>query len=405
MSQLESAFIFDAIRTPRGRGKPSGSLHSQTPLGLTTLLLSELQRRFPGIENYEPEVILGCCEQYSDQGGNLARSAALNAGYSTGTPGFMVSRFCGSALDAVNVGATKLMAGQGDLVIAGGIEMLSLFTIFGSGGPLISDVSFKDRIVSIPQGLSADLIATRQGYSRADVDALAASSQQRASLAWRKGWFQHSVISVPRPGEESVQRDELVRNNVTAASLAKLAPAFQKAGEEDGYSKIVRFRYPEVGTINYVHHAGNSSGIADGAAVVLIGSGEAGAQLGLRPRARILATAAAADDPCIMLTAPAPAAQRALERAKLRSSDIDLYEVNEAFASVVLYFMEKTKTPWEKINVAGGSIAMGHPVGATGAMLLGTLLDELERRDLSTGLITMCTGLGMGVATVIERVA
>ncbi len=402
MSALESALIFDAIRTPRGRGKASGSLHSQTPLGLTTLLLRELRRRYAGIEDSEPEVVLGCCEQYDDQGGNLARSAALNAGYSIATPGFMVSRFCGSALDAVNTGAAKITAGQEELVIAGGVEMLSLFTIFGSGGPLMSDVRFKDRIVSIPQGLSADLIATRQGYSRTDVDSLAASSQQRASLAWHKGWFGRSIVPVPLSERQTVTRDDLVRENVTTQSLAKLSPSFQKAGEE-GYSKIIRYRYPDVGSINYVHHAGNSSGIADGAAVVLLGSNAAGEKLGLRPRARILATASAADDPCIMLTAPAEAAHRALKRAGLRFSDIDLYEVNEAFASVVLYFMEKTKVQWERINVTGGAIAMGHPVGATGAMLLGTLIDELERRDLRLGLVTMCTGLGMGVSTVVER--
>ncbi len=404
MANTEAALIFDAIRTPRGRGKTSGSLHTQTPVGLTTLLLAELRERYPGIEDSESEIILGCCEQYDDQGGNLARSAALNAGYSIATPGFMVSRFCGSALDAVNTGAAKVIAGQEELVIAGGVEMLSLFTIFGSGGPLLSDVRFKDRIVSIPQGLSADLIATRQGYSRTDVDALAASSQQRASLAWHKGWFDRSVVPVRFAHGDTVTRDELVRDNVTTQSLAKLSPSFQKAGEE-GYAKIVRYRYPEVGSINYVHHAGNSSGIADGAAVVLLGSKEGGRKLGLRPRARILATASAADDPCIMLTAPAEAAHRALHRAGLWFSDIDLYEVNEAFASVVLYFMEKTKVPWEKVNVAGGAIAMGHPVGATGAMLLGTLIDELERRDLGLGLVTMCTGLGMGVATVVERVS
>ena len=404
MPALQDAFLYEAIRTPRGRGKANGGLHTQTPLGLVTTLLEELASRRPGIEHAVEEVILGCCEQYNDQGADLARSAAIQAGYALTTPGVMVSRFCGSALDAVNIGAAKVMAGQNELVISGGVEMLSLFTIFGSGGPLASDVAFKDKVVAIPQGLSADLIATRQGYSRSDVDAYAAASQQRAFAAWKNHWFQNSVVPVRREDNSVVlERDELVRDNVTVSSLAKLSPSFQKPGEGEGYAEIIRFRYPEVGPIRYVHHAGNSSGIADGAGIVLLGSLAAGTKLGLKARARIVSTASAADDPCIMLTAPAASTRRALDRLGLRFSDIDLYEVNEAFASVVLYFMERTKVPHEKINVAGGAIAMGHPVGATGAMLLGTLVDELERRGLERGVATMCTGLGMGVATVIER--
>ena len=404
MPALQDVFLYEAIRTPRGRGKANGGLHTQTPLGLVTTLLEELASRRPGTEHAVDEVILGCCEQYNDQGANLARSAAIQAGYALTTPGVMVSRFCGSALDAVNIGAAKVMAGQNELVISGGVEMLSLFTIFGSGGPLASDVAFKDKVVAIPQGLSADLIATRQGYLRSDVDAYAAASQQRAFAAWKNHWFQNSVVPVRREDSSVVlERDELVRDNVTVSSLVKLSPSFQKAGEEEGYAEIIRFRYPEVGPMRYVHHAGNSSGIADGAGIVLLGNLAAGTKLGLKARARIVSTASAADDPCIMLTAPAASTRRALDRLGLRFSDVDLYEVNEAFASVVLYFMERTKVPHEKINVVGGSIAMGHPVGATGAMLLGTLIDELERRGLERGVATMCTGLGMGVATVIER--
>lgn len=404
MPALKDVFLYDAARTPRGRGKPNGALHTQTPLGLVTTLLKALTRRHPGIEHNVDEVVLGCCEQYNDQGANLARSAAIQAGYAVTTPGMMVSRFCGSALDAVNVCVAKVMAGQNDLVIAGGVEMLSLFTIFGSGGPLASDIAFKDKVVAIPQGLSADLIATRQGYSRSDVDAFAAASQQRAFAAWKNGWFRNSIIPVHGADDSVVlERDELVRDNVTISSLAKLTPSFRRAGEEEGYADLVRFRYPEVGPIRYVHHAGNSSGIADGAGIVLLGNKEAGTRLGLKARARIVSTGSAADDPCIMLTAPAASARRALDRLGLRFSDVDLYEVNEAFASVVLYFMERTKVPHEKVNLVGGSIAMGHPVGATGAMLLGTLIDELERRGLERGVVTMCTGLGMGVATVIER--
>jgi acetyl-CoA C-acetyltransferase len=403
MPILEEVFIFDAIRTPRGRGKPTGALHTQTPISLVVTLLDELRRRYPGIDRSVDEIVLGCCEQLNDQGGNLARSAALQARYSTSTPGLMVSRFCGSGLDAVNVAVAKVMSGQTDLVIAGGVEMLSLFSIFGSGGPMISDVQFKDQTVQIPQGISADLIATMQGYSRNDVDSFAALSQQRAHRAWEQGLFSHSVVPVPT-ATARLERDELVRSNVTTESLAGLKPSFEKAGETEGYGEIIRFRYPRVGRLNYVHHAGNSSGIADGAGLVVIGNREVSERLGIHPRARILSTASAADDPCIMLTAPAEATSKALRRVGLRFSDIDIYEVNEAFASVVLYFMEKTKVPHEKVNPVGGAIAMGHPVGATGAMLIGTLIDEMQRREFRRGAVTMCTGLGMGVATILETV-
>ena len=408
MHSLAEAFIYDAIRTPRGRGKATGKLHTQTPLSLVSGLLKELSRRYPGIDRATDEIILGCCEQFDDQGGNLARSSALQAGYQVTTPGLMVSRFCGSGLDAVNTAAAKLIAGQADVVIAGGVEMLSLVSIFGSGGPMSSDVSFKDTVVQIPQGISADLIATLHGYSRSDVDALSASSQQRASAAWAKGWFNNSVIPV-RNGGKAVRnggkdpilaRDELVRENVTTESLAKLAPAFERIGKD--YSQYIRLRYPQVSRIRHVHHAGNSSGIADGAAVVLMGNRRISEELGLRPKAKIVSTASAGDDPCIMLTAPAAAARKAVDRAGLAMADIDLFEVNEAFASVVLYFMQKTNVPFERINVAGGAIAMGHPVGATGAMLIGTLVDEMCRRHVEHGVVTMCTGLGMGVATVVQ---
>jgi acetyl-CoA C-acetyltransferase len=403
MPILEDVFIFDAVRTPRGRGKPTGALHTQTPLSVVVTLLEELRRRHPGIERSTDEIVLGCCEQFNDQGGNLARSSVLQARYSTSIPGLMLSRFCGSGLDAVNVAAAKVMSGQADLVLAGGVEMLSLFSIFGSGGPMTSDVQFKDRTVQIPQGVSADLIATIQGYSRSDVDSFAAQSQQRAHRAWEQGWFSRSVVPT---GTDAgfLKRDELVRSNVTVESLAQLKPAFEKAGEAEGYAEIVRFRYPRVGRLNYVHHAGNSSGIADGAGLVLLGNREVSERLGLQPRARIISSASAADDPCIMLTAPAEATSKALRRVGLRFSDIDLFEVNEAFASVVLYFMEKTKVPHEKVNPVGGSIAMGHPVGATGAMLIGTLIDEMQRREVRYGAATMCTGLGMGVATILETV-
>jgi acetyl-CoA C-acetyltransferase len=403
MPSLAEVFLLDAIRTPLGRGKSTGKLHTQTPLRLVSSLLRELSLRYPRVKQVTDEVILGCCEQYNDQGGNLARSSALQAGYRVTTPGFMVSRFCGSGLDAVNTAAAKVMSGQADLIIAGGVEMLSLFSIFGSGGPMISDVSFKDASVQIPQGLSADLIATIHGYTRNDVDALGARSQQKASLAWTKGVFDDLVVPITDDnGEPVLTRDELIRENVTTESLAKLGPAFERIGEN--YRDYLRWRYPQIAKIHHVHHAGNSSGIADGAAAVLMGNRQIAEELGITPKARIVATASAADDPCIMLTAPAAATAKALQRAGLAAADIGLFEVNEAFAAVVLYFMDQTKVPLERINVAGGAIAMGHPVGATGAVLIGTLVHEMCRRNVEHGVVTMCTGLGMGVATVVQLV-
>jgi acetyl-CoA C-acetyltransferase len=403
MPQLADVLIYDAVRTPLGRGKSIGKLHTQTPLSLVSALLRELSRRHPPVEQATDEVILGCCEQYNDQGGNLARSSALRAGYRVTTPGFMVSRFCGSGLDAVNTAAAKIMAGQADLVIAGGVEMLSLFSIFGAGGPMISDVSFKDETVQIPQGLSADLIATLYGYTRNDVDEIGAESQQRANRAWGKGFFEDLVVPISAGnGDPVLSKDELLRENVTTASLARLSPAFARAGAD--YRDYVRFRYPQVATVCHVHHAGNSSGIADGAAVVLMGNRKTGEKFGLTPKARIMSTASAGDDPCIMLTAPPAATAKALDRAGLTVADVDLFEVNEAFASVVLYFMDRTKVPFERINVAGGAIAMGHPVGATGATLVGTLVNSMRQRNVQHGVVTMCTGLGMGVATVLQRI-
>jgi acetyl-CoA C-acetyltransferase len=403
MNSLADVYIYDAVRTPRGRGKANGKLHTRTPLSLVTGLLKELKQRHPGLAQSTDEVILGCCEQFNDQGGNLARSAALNSGFDVTVPGLMVSRFCGSGLDAINAATAKIMANQADLIIAGGIEMLSLVKIFASGGPMGSDISFKDSVVQIPQGVSADLIATLQGYTREDVDDIGAASQQRAHTAWQQGWFSKSVIPVrSETGTLVLDKDELVRDNVTRDSLGKLQPSFEKAGLS--YDPFLRYKYPQVSKVRHVHHPGNSSGIADGAAVLIVGNRRIGQELGLEPRAQIIATASAADDPCIMLTAPAAATRKALDRAKLSVADINLFEVNEAFASVVLYFMEKTKVPFEKINVAGGAIAMGHPVGATGAILTGTIVDEMIRRDAEFGLVTMCTGLGMGVATVLKRV-
>ena len=402
---MNEALIFDAVRTPRGRGKSSGSLHTLSPLELGSSVLRAVRERGNLDPEWVDEVIFGCVEAVDDQGANLARSAVVDAGYGDSVPGMMVARFCGSALDAVNVAAAKVMAGQADCIVAGGVEMNSLVPMLvGTGGPSVSDVFFNDQVMQTPQGVAADLIATLHGYDRGDVDAFAAASHQRAAAAQAEGWFNRSIVAVSdRVGQKMLERDELVRAETTVESLAALKPSFQSAGEKLGFNTTVRYRYPGVGTIDHVHHAGNSSGIADGASAVLVGSRLAGARHGLKPRGRILATASAASDPCIMLTAPVPATEICLKRAGMRISDIDLFEVNEAFASVVLYFMEKTGVSHDRVNVAGGAIALGHPVGATGGMLIGTALDELERRGKRFALVTMCTGLGMGVATLIER--
>lgn len=399
------AYIFDAVRTPRGRGKANGALHTLSPLELAATVLRALVER----GRFDPagidEVVLGCAETVGDQGANLARSAAIMAGYGDAVPGFMVSRFCGSALDAINVGVAKVMSRQADLVVAGGVEMNSLVPmLFGTGGPSVSDVLFNDRVLQTPQGVAADLIATLEGYTRADVDAYAVESQCRAAHARRQGWFDRSIVPVVDVnGTTCLERDELIREDASLEGMAALKPSFGELGEKAGFDATVRYRYPQVERIHHVHHAGNSSAVSDGASAVLIGSAEAGRRWGLTPRARVLACASAAADPCIMLTAVVPAARKALERAGLGAHDVDLYEVNEAFAAVVLKFMSDLGVGHERVNVAGGAIALGHPVGATGGMLIGTVLDELERRGLRRGLVAMCTGLGMGVATLVER--
>jgi acetyl-CoA C-acetyltransferase len=399
------ALIYDAVRTPRGRGKPQGSLHTLSPLELGASVLTALQQRGAFSPSVIDEVILGCVEAVDDQGANLARSSALEAGYGDTVPGFMVARFCGSALDAVNIAAAKVMAGQADCVVAGGVEMNSLVPMLvGTGGPSVSDVYFNDRVMQTPQGVAADLIATLEGFTRDDVDAFAAASHQRAALAQAERRFDRSIVAVhDRIGSLQLGHDELVRADTTAVSLGRLKPSFATSGEKLGFDATVRYRYPKVDRIHHVHHAGNSSGVADGASAVLLGNRDAGAMLGLAPRARIVATASAAADPCIMLTAPVPATLKCLQRAGMTIADVDLFEINEAFAAVVLHFMRHAGVPHEKINVCGGAIALGHPVGATGAMLVGTVLDELERRGGRRALVSMCTGLGMGVATLIER--
>jgi acetyl-CoA C-acetyltransferase len=400
------ALIYDAVRTPRGRGKAQGALHTMSPLELGSGILASLPQRGGFSPALIDEVILGCVEAVDDQGANLARSAALDAGYGETVPGFMVARFCGSALDAVNTAAAKLMAGQADCVVAGGVEMNSLVPMLvGTGGPSVSDVYFNDRVWQTPQGVAADLIATIEGFRREELDEFASASHQRAAQAKADKLFDRSIVAVrDRIGRVLLTHDEMVRAETTVQSLGLLKPSFLTSGEKMGFDATVRYRYPQIDRISHVHHAGNSSGVSDGASAVLLGNRKAGERLGLAPRARIVATASVATDPCIMLTAPAPAALKCLQRAGLTVDDVDLFEVNEAFAAVVLHFMRHAGVPHERVNVNGGAIALGHPVGATGAMLVGTALDELERRGGKRALITMCTGLGMGVATLIERI-
>lgn len=401
---MTEAFIFDAVRTPRGRGRPNGALHSLSPLDLATSVLGALRERTGFDRGQVEDVVFGVGDAVDDQGAVISRSAALYLGLDEAIPGSQVARFCGSGLEAVNIAAAKVMAGQAELMVAGGVEMMSLIAMGGTGGPFGSDAWFNSKVGMAPQGIGADLIATLNGYSRQDVDGFAVESQQRAGRAWNEGRFSRGVVPVVDfNGATLLDRDEHMRPDTTMAALAGLKPSFEGMGTRLGFDDIVRQRYPQVDRVRHVHHAGNSSGIVDGAAAVLIGTAEAGRALGLAPRARIRAFASIGSEPTIMLTAPAAATRRALKRAGMAVSDIDLFEVNEAFAAVVLYFMQETGAPHQRVNVNGGAIALGHPIGATGAVLMGTLVDELERSGAGTGLVTLCTGLGMAVATVVER--
>lgn len=402
---MTSAYIFDAVRTPRGRGRPDGSLHSLSPIDLGAAVLRALNDRTGFGPALPDDVIFGVGDGVGDQGADLARSSVLHAGLPAETPGQTVSRFCSSGLDAVNAASAQVMAGQADLVVAGGVEMMSLIPIAGTGGPNGSDARFNDLVGMVPQGISADLMATLFGHSRRDLDTYAAESQSRAARAWDEGRFARSIVPVnDMEGRLVLQRDDYMRPQTTVESLAALKPAFKGMGEKGGFDAVARRKYPQVAAIEHVHTAGNSSGIVDGASAMLIGSREGGEKLGLKPRARIVSFAQLGMDPTLMLSAPADATEKALKRAGMGFGDIDLFEVNEAFATVALYFMEKSGADHSKVNVNGGSIAMGHPIGATGGMLTGTLLDELERTGGGTGVVTLCVGLGMACALVIERV-
>ncbi len=401
---MTDCFIYDAVRTPRGRGKKDGSLHEVTALELATQALKAIRDRNHLDTAELDDVIMGCVDPVGEQGADIARAAVLKAGFDDTVPGVQINRFCASGLEACNMAAGQIMAGQSDLAIGGGVEAMSRVPIGSSGGAWPEDPSIAIPAYFVPQGVSADLIATLDGFSRDDVDAFAVESQKRAANAWNKGYFKNSVIAVKDPlGQTILDRDEHMRPETSMQSLASLKPAFAEFGAY-GFDAVAIQRYPQVEAINHVHHAGNSSGIVDGAAAVLLGSKEEGRKLGLKPRARVKAFASIGSEPCIMLTAPADVARKVLNRAGMKGEDIDLYEINEAFASVVLRFMREMKVSSDKLNVNGGAIALGHPLGATGAMILGTALDELERRNLSTALITLCIGAGMGTATIIERV-
>ena len=388
---MPDAFIFDAVRTPRGRGKADGSLHEVTAVNLAAQALAALKDRHKLAPELVDDVVMGCVDPVGEAGGDIARVSALIAGYGDQVPGIQINRFCASGLDAVNFAAAEVMSGQHDMAIGGGAWSMD---------PTIAVEHY-----FLPQGISADLIATKYGFSRDDVDAYAVESQKRAAKAWEEGRFKNSVVPVKDVnGLTILARDEHMRPATTMQTLAQLQPSFVQMGEMGGFDAVAVQKHPEIEGVNHVHTPGNSSGIVDGAAAVLIGNKEAGAKAGLKPRARIRAFANIGSEPAIMLTGPVPVTEKVLKKAGMTTADIDLWELNEAFASVVLRYMQALDIPHDKINVNGGAIAMGHPLGATGAMILGTVLDELERTGKQTALVTLCIGAGMGTATIIERV-
>ncbi len=402
---MADAFIYDHVRTPRGRGKPDGSLHEVSTLGLATSALTALRMRNHLDTQLVDDVILGCVDPVGEAGGDIARAAVLTAGYGDQVPGVQINRFCASGLDAVNFAAAQVMAGQHDMAVGGGVESMSRVGIGASGGAWPVDPAIAILSYFMPQGISADLIATKYGFSRDDVDAYAVESQKRAAAAWDAGRFNKSVTPVRDVnGLTILARDEHMRPSTDMQSLAQLKPSFVMMAEQGGFNAVAIQAHPEIERLNHVHHAGNSSGIVDGAAAVLVGNAQAGQAAGLKPRARIRAFANIGSEPAMMLTGPVDVTRKVLKRAGMQISDIDLFEVNEAFAAVVLRYLQAFDLDASCVNVNGGAIALGHPLGATGAMILGTALDELERSGKSTALITLCIGAGMGTATIIERV-
>src|SRR6516225_9477063 len=402
---MTDAFIYDHVRTPRGRGKADGALHEVTALNLATQALAAIKDRNSLDTAIVDDVVLGCVDPVGEAGGDIARVAAICAGYGDGVPGVQINRFCASGLDAVNFAAAEVMSGQHEMTVGGGVESMSRVGIGASGGAWPMDPMIALPSYFLPQGISADLIATKYGFSRDDVDAYAVESQKRAAAAWDDGRFSRSVLAVKDVnGLTILAKDEHMRPGTTMQSLAALQPSFAQIGELGGFDAVAIQAHPEVEFVNHVHHAGNSSGIVDGAAAVLVGNKESGDKIGRKPRARVRAFANIGSDPALMLTGPIDVTKKVLKAAGMQLSDIDLIEINEAFASVVLRFMQAFALDGSNVNVNGGAIALGHPLGATGAMILGTLVDEMERRNVATGLVTLCIGAGMGTAIIIERI-
>jgi len=401
---MPDAFIYDHVRTPRGRGKVDGALHEVTALNLASQALGAIKSRNNLDTALVDDVVMGVVDPVGEAAADIARTAALVAGYGDSVPGVQINRFCASGLDAVNFAAAQIMSGQQSLAVGGGVESMSRVGIGSAGGAWAVDPSIAVAHYFLPQGISADLIATKYGFSRDDVDAYAVESQKRAATAWDEGRFSRSVMPVKDVnGLTILAKDEHMRPGTSMQSLAALQPSFVQMGELGGFDAVAIQAHPEVEYVNHVHHAGNSSGIVDGAAAVLVGSKEAGQKAGLKPRARVRAFANIGSDPALMLTGPIDVTKKVLKTAGMTLADIDLIEINEAFASVVLRFLQAFDLDSATVNVNGGAIALGHPLGATGAMILGTLVDEMERRDVATGLVTLCIGAGMGTATIIER--
>ncbi|WP_166826775.1 acetyl-CoA C-acetyltransferase [Brevibacterium limosum] len=402
---MSEAFIYDAVRTPRGKNR-GGALHSVKPIDLVTGLIDAIRERNPDLDDKAiDDMVLGVVSPVGEQGGDIARTAALVAGLDESVAGVQINRFCASGLEAVNLAAQKVGSGFESLVLAGGVESMSRVPLGSDGGAWAQDPTTNYDTYFVPQGIGADLIATTEGFSRTDVDAFAAESQARAATAWENGYFEKSIIPVKDiNGVTLLDTDEHMRPGSTVESLSSLNPAFTKVAAQAGFDEVALQKYHWVEAIDHVHTAANSSGIVDGASLVIVGDGEVGKTMGMKPRARVVATAVTGSEPTIMLTGPTPATRKVLDKAGLTVDDIDLFELNEAFAAVVLKWMRDLNIPHQKVNVNGGAIAMGHPLGATGAMILGTVLDELERRDLGRGLVTLCIGGGMGIATIIERV-
>ena len=402
---MSEAFIYDAVRTPRGKNR-GGALHSVKPIDLVTGLIDALRERNPDLDDKAiDDIVLGVVSPVGEQGSDIARVAAIVAGLDESVAGVQVNRFCASGLEAVNIAAQKVGSGFESLVLAGGVESMSRVPLGSDGGAWAQDPTTNYDTYFVPQGIGADLIATTEGFSRAEVDAFAAESQKRAAAAWENSLFENSIIPVKDiNGITVLDRDEHMRPGSTVESLSQLPPAFAKLAAQTGFDEVALQKYHWIEAIDHVHTAANSSGIVDGAALAILGDEEVGQKMGMKPRARIVSTAVTGSEPTIMLTGPTPATKKALDKAGMTVDDIDLFELNEAFAAVVLKWMKDLNIPHEKVNVNGGAIAMGHPLGATGAMILGTVLDELERRDLKRGLVTLCIGAGMGIATIIERV-